>query len=86
MSTRLPLPGIYHPTCGLFPNVRPLFFIMKPLATDNQPCGAALPHQPDLFLTALATNPPRSVGAKKRVFPEALTQSALAGGGTFFCR
>ena len=29
----------------------------------------------------------RTVGAKGRVFPEALTQSALAGGGgPFFCR
>ena len=30
----------------------------------------------------------RTVGAKGRVFPEALTQSALAGGGGghFFCR
>ena len=26
----------------------------------------------------------RTVGAKGRVFPEALTQSALAGGGPFF--
>ncbi len=56
MSTRLPLPGVSHPTCWLFPNVGPPFFTMKPLPIDNQPCGAALPHQPDLFLTALATN------------------------------
>ena len=30
------------------------------------------------------TKSARTVGAKGRVFPEALTQSALAGGGAFF--